>query len=65
MIALIRKLFWVLLFVIFTIGFDTLFDHGFTSSNQFVADMKAEVDEFIAIWRPLKREKDHSDEVDR
>lgn len=65
MIALLRKLFWVLLFVVFTIGFDTLFDKGFTTSTQFIADMKSEVNEFIAIWRPIKREKDHSDEVDR
>ena len=64
MMALLRKLFWVLLFLIFTIGFDTLFDHGYTTTNQFVADAKGEMNEFIAIWRPIQREKDHSDEVD-
>lgn len=64
MIALLRKLFWVLLFAVFTIGFDTLFDHGYTTSNQFIADMKGEINEFVAIWQPLKREKDRSDEVD-
>lgn len=63
MMTLIRKLFWVALFLAFTLGFVTLFDHGFVTAKQFTADAKTEVNDLIEVWRPLQRDKDHSDDL--
>jgi hypothetical protein len=54
MITLVRKLFWVLLFLAFTVGFVTLFDHGYVSVNQFIADAKGEVNDFVLLVNPPK-----------
>ena len=63
MMTLIRKLFWFALFVVFTLGFVTLFDHGFVTTKQFSTDAKSEVSELVQVWRPIKREPDKSDEL--
>jgi hypothetical protein len=63
MITLIRKLFWVALFLVFTLGFVTLFDHGFVTTTQFTTDAKGEVNDLTALVRPIKRDKDHSDQI--
>ena len=63
MMTLVRKLFWVALFLVFTLGFVTLFDHGFVTTNQFTADAKTEVNDLVQVWRPLPREKDQSDQI--
>ena len=63
MITLIRKLFWAALFLVFTLGFVTLFDHGFITTSQFSADAKTEVNDLIQMVHPIKREKDKSDEI--
>jgi len=62
MITLIRKLFWFALFLVFTLGFVTLFDHGFTTGHQFTTDAKGEVTELTAMLRPIKRPPDTSDQ---
>ncbi len=54
MMTLIRKLFWAALFVVFTLGFVTLFDHGYTTSKQFTDDAKGEAHDMIALIRPVK-----------
>jgi predicted negative regulator of RcsB-dependent stress response len=46
MMTLLRKLFWFALFLGFTLGFVTLFDHGYTTSKQFTDDAKGEVSDF-------------------
>ena len=63
MITLIRKLFWLALFLAFTLGFVTLFDHGFTSGHQFTTDAKGEVGDLLAIVKPIKRAPDKSDQL--
>ena len=63
MMTLIRKLFWVCLFLVFTLGFVTYFDHGFVTGKQFSADAKTEVNDLIALVRPIKRDQDKSDEL--
>jgi hypothetical protein len=63
MITLIRKLFWFALFLVFTLGFVTLFDHGFATGKQFTDDAKGEVNDFIALVHPISRPKDASDQV--
>jgi hypothetical protein len=63
MITLIRKLFWCALFLVFTLGFVTLFDHGFVTSTQFTTDAHGEMDDLIALVRPIHRDKDHSDQL--
>jgi hypothetical protein len=62
MITLIRKLFWLGLFLAFTLGFVTLFDHGFVTSKQFTADAKGEVNDLMAIVHPIKRPTDKTDQ---
>jgi hypothetical protein len=62
MITLIRKLFWLALFLAFTLGFVTLFDHGFQTSKQFTTDAKGEVNDLITMVRPIKRPPDKSDQ---
>ena len=44
MIGLLRKLFWIALFLIFTVVFVTLFEHGWTNTGAFIKDFKTEVD---------------------
>ena len=59
--ALIRKLFWVVLFIVFTFSFVVLFDHGTTD---FFKHMKEEFD-FIKKnvgWKPEPK-KDESDKI--
>jgi hypothetical protein len=63
MITLLRKLFWFALFVIFTLGFVTLWDHGFDSGKQFTTDAKSEFSDLMAmVGHPIKRPPDKSDE---
>ena len=63
MITLVRKLFWVVLFLAFTVGFVTLFDHGYVSANQFIADAKGEVNDFVALVHPAKAPAKKPDET--
>ena len=63
MMTLIRKLFWFALFVVFTLGFVTLFDHGFVTTHQFQVDATAEAHDLIDLWRPAKRPPDKSDDL--
>jgi hypothetical protein len=63
MTTLIRKLFWLALFLVFTLGFVTLFDHGFVTTKQFTADAKSEVNDFVTMVHPIKRPPDKSDQV--
>jgi hypothetical protein len=62
MITLLRKLFWFALFVVFTLGFVTLWDHGFASSKQFTTDAKSEFADLVTMVRPIQRAPDKSDE---
>jgi len=43
MIGLLRKLFWIALFLIFTVVFVTLFEHGWTNADKFVKDFQTEM----------------------
>jgi len=63
MITLVRKLFWFALFLVFTLGFVTLFDHGFVTANQFSIDAKTEVNDLVQLCRPIKRGPDKSDDL--
>jgi hypothetical protein len=63
MMTLIRKLFWIALFLVFTLGFVTFFDHGYSTTKQFTADAKTEVNDLITMVRPIKRAPDKSDQV--
>jgi hypothetical protein len=49
MMTLVRKLFWFALFLVFTLGFVTLFDHGFVTTKQFTDDAKSEVSDLKAL----------------
>jgi len=62
MITLIRKLFWLALFLVFTLGFVTLFDHGFVTAKQFSTDARTEFNDLIKLWHPVKLHKDKADE---
>ena len=62
MTTLLRKLFWFALFLVFTLGFVTLWDHGFNSGKQFTADAKSEVADLMVMVHPIKRAPDKSDE---
>ncbi len=62
MTTLIRKLFWIALFLVFTLGFVTLFDHGFVTGKQFTADAHSEVNDLMVMIRPIKRAPDKSDQ---
>lgn len=66
MIVLFRKLFWFALFLVFTLGFVTLFEHGWKSPEQFVGDAKGEAQAVVAGWsKPVERKKDMSDQIGR
>lgn len=43
MIGLLRKIFWIALFLIFTIVFVTFFEHGWTNAGTFIKDFKTEL----------------------
>jgi len=66
MIVLIRKLFWFALFIVFTLGFVTFFEHGWGGPQQFVADAKTETNALVSLWsKPIERKKDDSDKIGR
>ena len=54
MTTLFRKVFWLALFVAFTVGFVTLFDHGYTTTNQFIKDAQGEVHDFSGLFAKPK-----------
>ena len=67
--TLVRKLFWFALFLAFTLGFVTLFDHGFVTTKQFTADAKSELHAAVQLWqhpaKPGKSENDKGDEASK
>jgi hypothetical protein len=63
MMTLFRKIFWLGLFLVFTLGFVTLFDHNFYTTQQFSKDAKSEVSELMQMVHPIKRPKDTSDQI--
>jgi hypothetical protein len=63
MTTLIRKLFWIALFLVFTLGFVTFFDHGYSNTKQFTTDAKSEVNDLITMVKPIKRGPDKSDQL--
>jgi predicted secreted protein len=63
MMTLIRKIFWLALFVVSTLGFVTLFDHGYTTTKKFTDDAATEVSELRALIRPSPTPKDKSEEA--
>jgi hypothetical protein len=63
MMTLVRKLFWLALFLVFTLGFVTLFDHGYNTTKQFTADARSEVHDLMTSWRPVKPAPDKSDDT--
>ena len=65
MMILIRKLFWLALFLVFTLGFVTLFDHGFVTASKFSTDARSEVNDLVQLCRPIKRAPDNSDQIGR
>lgn len=62
--ALIRKLFWIALFLVFTFMFCVIFDRGFSPS--FSQNAKAEYEEMKQFlgWKPQPK-KDDSDKTDK
>ena len=59
--ALIRKLFWVALFIISTMGFIVLFDHG---TVDYVKNFKAEFNDFVKLVQSqVPHKKDESDKI--
>jgi hypothetical protein len=60
MTTLLRKLFWLALFLAFTLGFVTLFDHGYTTTKQFTADAKSEINDLRQLMpaKPTKAKPD-------
>lgn len=65
MSTLLRKLFWVGLFLVFTLGFVTLFDHGYVTNKQFSADAKSEVAELRLMWKPVTPAKDKTEDLNK
>jgi hypothetical protein len=63
MMTLLRKLFWFALFLVFTLGFVTLFDHGYTTNKQFTDDAKSEVADLRQLVQPIVHPKDKSGDV--
>jgi hypothetical protein len=58
MTILLRKLFWLALFLVFTLGFVTLFDHGFTTTKQFSDDAQSEAHEVAQLWHQYQMSKE-------
>jgi len=63
MIALIRKFFWIALFAAFTLGFVTLFDHGYTTTGQYLSDAQSEVRDLVAMWKPPAAQPESGDKA--
>ncbi len=63
MLTLIRKLFWFALFLVFTLGFVTLFDYGPATTQLFIKDAQIEVNDLITMLHPIKRPPDKSDDL--
>jgi len=58
MMTLIRKAFWFALFLVFTLGFVTLFDYGVpVTAHQFQASAASEVHDLTLLWHPAKKAK--------
>jgi hypothetical protein len=63
MMTLLRKLFWLALFLVFTLGFVTLWDNGIPNTGaQFTTNAKSEVADLMTMIRPIKRAPDKSDD---
>jgi len=63
MMTLIRKLFWLALFLVFTLGFVTLFDHGIpVTTHQFQVDATSEVNDLLILMHPARTEKPKTDD---
>ena len=60
MFALIRKLFWLVLFVVFTFCFVVLFDHG---TSNFAENARLEIQELQKTFGKINRPKDTSEKV--
>ena len=60
MIALIRKLFWLALFVGFTFGFIVLFEHG---PQNFGQNAQVEYQDLRKMFGKINRPKDTSDKI--
>ncbi|MEA3187165.1 MAG: hypothetical protein QOD99_995 [Chthoniobacter sp.] len=60
MIALIRKLFWLALFVVFTFCFVVLFDHG---TQNFTENAQLEIQELQKTFGKINRPKDASEKI--
>ena len=66
MIGLIRKLFWFVLFLVFTLGFVTLFEHGWRGPDAFLKDCQTEFDSAMKLIKtPVPRKADQSDAAAR
>jgi hypothetical protein len=64
MIALFRKLFWFALFLVFTLGFVTLFEYGWNGPQAFIANAQKEANALTSLWtKPIERKKDTSDQL--
>jgi hypothetical protein len=63
MTTLLRKLFWFALFLVFTLGFVTLFDHGYTTPKQFSDDAKSEVNELVALVQSAQHSKEKTNDT--
>ena len=62
MTTLFRKLFWLALFLVFTLGFVTFFDHGFVTGHQFTTDSRSEVNDLMVMVHPIKPSSDKTDQ---
>lgn len=60
MIALIRKLFWFALFVVFTFGFVVIFEHGV---QDFATNAQMEWQDLQKFFGKIERPKDKSDKI--
>jgi len=62
MTTLLRKLFWLALFLVFTLGFVTLFDHGYVTNAKFIDDSRSEVNDLIQLLHASTAQKAKSDD---
>jgi ferritin-like protein len=61
MVGLFRKFFWLVLFLISTLAFTTLFEHG---TSNFAQNARLEVENFKKLIESrIARPKDESDKV--
>jgi hypothetical protein len=63
MIALVRKLFWLALFLVFTFCFVVLFEHGTANFTENAEKEFAELQRVLST--PLQKKADDSDAVAR